>query len=120
VMTVTGWIGSSVVVPDVEVDAPEMVEVTNESHENPPDHQYTVSIDDVTEELMTCTCPHYVHRSAFCKHMAAVENATEEGTLEAFPLEDEDDTEPEDCDCDGLGDFPCWPYVRTERKGPPN
>ncbi|WP_231189012.1 SWIM zinc finger family protein [Haladaptatus sp. DYF46] len=70
-------------------DAPGLVEVTNKSHENPAAHQYTVSIDDVTEELMACTCPHHVHRNAFCKHMAAVENATDDGTLEAFPFEDE-------------------------------
>jgi hypothetical protein len=36
------------------------------------------SIDDVTGELMTCTCPHHVHRNADCKHMAAVEDATDE------------------------------------------
>ncbi|WP_435158850.1 hypothetical protein [Haladaptatus sp. DFWS20] len=95
--------------------------MTNESHENPTDHQYTVSIDDVTEDLMACTCPHHVHRNAFCKHMTAVETATDDGTLDAFPSEDkEDDTEPEDCDCDGLGDFPCWPCVRTGRKELPN
>jgi hypothetical protein len=56
-----------------------MVEVTSESYENPADHQYTVSIDGVTGELMACTCPHHVHRDAFCKHMAAVENATDDG-----------------------------------------
>jgi uncharacterized Zn finger protein len=70
-----------------------MVEVTNESHETRADHQYTVSIDDVTEELMACTCPHHVHRNAFCKHMAAVETATDDGTFEGFPSEDEDDVE---------------------------
>ncbi|WP_458208785.1 SWIM zinc finger family protein [Haladaptatus sp. NG-SE-30] len=64
---------------------------------------------------MACTCPHHVHRNAFCKHMAAVENATDDGTFDAFPSED-DDAEPDDCDCDGLGDFPCWPCVRTGRK----
>ncbi|WP_458190955.1 SWIM zinc finger family protein [Haladaptatus sp. NG-WS-4] len=96
-----------------------MVDVTNESHDNPANHQYVVTVDDVTNELMACTCPHHVHRSAFCKHMAAVENATEEGTLNAFPTED-DETEPEDCDCEGLGDFPCWPCVRMGRKDLPN
>ncbi len=30
------------------------------------------TLDDVTDELMACTCPHHVHRNAFCKHMAAV------------------------------------------------
>ncbi|WP_266080783.1 SWIM zinc finger family protein [Haladaptatus caseinilyticus] len=101
-----------------DVDVPGMVEVTNESHETPAAHQYTVSIDDVTGELMACTCPHHVHRDAFCKHMAAVENGTDDGTLDAFSSED--DTEPEDCDCEGLGDFPCWPCVRVGRKELPN
>ena len=96
-----------------DIDAPGQIEVTTERHDKPADHQYTVSIDDVTDELMACTCPHHVHRNAFCKHMAAVEKATENGTLNAFPSEDEDETEPEDCDCNGLGDFPCWPCVRT-------
>nr|WP_256487806.1 MULTISPECIES: SWIM zinc finger family protein [unclassified Haladaptatus] len=65
---------------------------------------------------MACTCPHNVHRNAFCKHMAAVETTTDDETLEAFPSEDEDNSEPYDCDCEGLGGFPCWPCVRTGRK----
>ncbi|MFH5800416.1 SWIM zinc finger family protein [Haladaptatus sp. CMAA 1911] len=72
-----------------DVDALGMVEVTNESHDKPADHQYTVSIDDVTHELMACTCPHHGHRNAFCKHMAAVENATDDRTLDTFPAEDD-------------------------------
>lgn len=40
--------------------------------------------------------------------MAAVDNATDDGMLDAFPLDaDEDDTESEGCDCNGLSDFPC-------------
>ncbi|WP_423747585.1 SWIM zinc finger family protein (plasmid) [Haladaptatus sp. SPP-AMP-3] len=96
------------------------MEVTTDTHENPEAHQYTVSIDDVTNELIACTCPHHVHRNAFCKHMAAVENVTDDGTLNAFPSGGDDDAEPEDCDCDGLGGFPCWPCVRTGRKELPN
>ncbi|GAA0250402.1 SWIM zinc finger family protein [Haladaptatus pallidirubidus] len=81
----------------------------------------TVSIDDVTHELMACTCPHHVHRNTFCKHMTAVENVTDDGTLDAFPSEDsEDDSESEGCDCDGLDGFPCWPCVRMGRKELPN
>ncbi|WP_227380335.1 SWIM zinc finger family protein [Haladaptatus halobius] len=91
------------------VDAPGLIDVTNESHDNPADHQYVVSIDDVTGELMACTCPHHVHRNAYCKHLGAVENATDNGTLTAFSSEDDEtdeaDTEPAKCDCDGLGDF---------------
>ncbi|SIR98790.1 SWIM zinc finger [Haladaptatus litoreus] len=73
----------------------------------------------MTEELMACTCPHHAHRNAVCKHMAAVENATDDGTLEVFPSED-NDAEPKDCDCEGLSGFPCWPCVRTGRKELPN
>ncbi|GAA5064317.1 hypothetical protein ACFFQF_17765 [Haladaptatus pallidirubidus] len=102
------------------VDAPGLVEVTNESHENPTDHQYVVSFDDVTGKLMACTCLHYVHRSAFCKHMAAVETATDNGTLTAFPL-DGDNVESEGCDYDGLGGFrlrPRWlPVLRMRAHG---
>ncbi|WP_227376279.1 SWIM zinc finger domain-containing protein [Haladaptatus halobius] len=101
-----------------------MVDVTNESYDNPAEHQYVVTLDDVTGEAMACTCPHHVHRDAFCKHMAAVETATNNGTLDAFPSEDdetdEDDTEPAECDCDGLGGFPYWPCVRTGREELPH
>ena len=72
------------------VEAPGMVEVTNESHDNPEEHQYVVTLDDVTEDAMACTCPHHVHRSVFCKHMAAVATATDDGTLTAFPSEEDD------------------------------
>ncbi|WP_227379675.1 SWIM zinc finger family protein [Haladaptatus halobius] len=92
----------------------------NERHDNPADHQYTVSIDDVTSELMACTCPHHIHHNAFCKHMGAVDNATDDRTLEAFLSEDEDNAEPDECDCDGLGGFPCWECVRVGRKELPN
>ncbi|WP_227378367.1 SWIM zinc finger family protein [Haladaptatus halobius] len=73
----------------------------------------------MTEKLMACTCPHHVHRNAFCKHMAAVVKASNDGTLEAFPSED-GEAEQEKCDCDGLNGFPCWPCVRTGRKELPN
>ncbi|MFH5801038.1 hypothetical protein [Haladaptatus sp. CMAA 1911] len=50
----------------------------------------------------------------------AVDNVTEEKTLDIFLSEDEADTEPDNCNCDGLGGFPCWPCVRTGRKELPN
>jgi hypothetical protein len=56
--------------------------------------------------------------------MTAVETATDDGTHDAFPSEDdetdEDDAEPEECDCDGLGDFLCWPCVRPGCEALPN
>ncbi len=54
--------------------------MANESHENPTDHHYVVTLDDMTGDAIACTCPHHVHRNAFCKHMAGVENATDDGT----------------------------------------
>ncbi|WP_433631267.1 SWIM zinc finger family protein [Halomicrococcus sp. NG-SE-24] len=74
-----------------DVDAPGMVDVTNESYEDPDEHQYTVTLDDVTGDAMACTCPHHVHRNAHCKHMAAVEHATADGSLDAFPADDASD-----------------------------
>ncbi|MFB9807332.1 SWIM zinc finger family protein [Haladaptatus pallidirubidus] len=73
------------------VEAPGMVEATNEIHENPADHHYVVTLDDVMGDAMACTCPHHVHRSAFCKHMAAVENATDDGSLDAFSSDEDKD-----------------------------
>lgn len=56
--------------------------------------------------------------------MTAVETATDDGKLTAFPSEDdktdEDDGAPADCDCDGLDGFPCWECVRAGRKELPN
>ncbi|MFH5801785.1 SWIM zinc finger family protein [Haladaptatus sp. CMAA 1911] len=69
------------------VDAPGFVEVTNESYDKPADHQYTVSINGVTEELIACTCSHYVHCDAFCKHRAAIENASSAWSIVFFSLQ---------------------------------
>ncbi|WP_227379665.1 hypothetical protein [Haladaptatus halobius] len=56
--------------------------------------------------------------------MTAVETAADDRTLTAFPSKDdetdEDNAEPEECDCDGLGGFPCWECVRTEPTELPN
>jgi hypothetical protein len=107
-----------------DVDAPGLIQVTNTSHENPAEHQYVVTLDDVTGDAMACTCPHHVHRNAFCKHMAAVETARDDGTLTAFPSDDdetdEDDAASAECECDGLDGFPCWPCVRTGREELPH
>ncbi|WP_231188298.1 SWIM zinc finger family protein [Haladaptatus sp. DYF46] len=107
-----------------DVDVPGLINVTNESHENPAEHHYVVTLDDVTGDAMACTCPHHVHRSAFCKHMVGVETTTDDGTLTAFLPEDnetdEDDTESVECKCGGLNGFPRWPCVRTGRKELPN
>ncbi|WP_227377903.1 SWIM zinc finger family protein [Haladaptatus halobius] len=73
-----------------EVQAPGMVEVANESHDTPADHQYVVTLDDVSGDVMACTCPHHVHRHAFYKHMVATQNAAADDHLDAFLLDEED------------------------------
>jgi hypothetical protein len=69
---------------------------------------------------MVRTCPYYVHPNAVCKHMATVENATDDNTLNTFPSEGDNDVEPEDCECDSLGGFSCRSCVRTGRNELPN
>ncbi|WP_227357139.1 SWIM zinc finger family protein [Haladaptatus salinisoli] len=73
-----------------------MVEVTNESNDKPVEHHYVVTLDDVTDDAMACTYTHHVHQNAFCKVMAGVKNATDDGTLEAFPSEDSEDDDIDD------------------------
>lgn len=50
-----------------------------------------VSIDALIDELMACTRPHHVHLNTYCKYMAAVENPTDDGTLDVFPSNGEGD-----------------------------
>ena len=57
-----------------------MVDITNESHVNPAVHQYTVSIDDAINVTDGLHLPAPRPPDAFCKHVAAVENATDDGT----------------------------------------
>ncbi|WP_227380236.1 SWIM zinc finger family protein [Haladaptatus halobius] len=78
-----------------DVEAPGLIEVTNESHDTPADHQYTVSIDDVTEDLMACTCPHHVHRHDFCKHIVGVAVAIVDGSLDTILADEDDKTDDE-------------------------
>lgn len=46
-------------------------------------------LDTETGNVLTCTCPRHVHWSAFCKHMAAVEDATADSSLDAVPADDD-------------------------------
>lgn len=48
------------------------IEVTNESHENPDDHQYLVSLDDRLEDGCTCEAAQYFEED--CKHRRAARN----------------------------------------------
>jgi hypothetical protein len=47
--------------------------VKNTLHENPEEHIYTVEVSPNGSPL-GCTCPDHKFRSAFCKHMTAVQN----------------------------------------------
>ncbi|WP_266082004.1 hypothetical protein [Haladaptatus caseinilyticus] len=64
-----------------------LIDGINKSNDNPNEYQYVVTPDHVTEDEIAYICPHYVHCNAGCKHMAAVEPETDDGTHEAFPSE---------------------------------
>ena len=53
-----------------------------------PQISVQVYVDDVIEELTACTCPDYVHRNAFYKYMAAVENVITDRKLDIFISKD--------------------------------
>ncbi len=44
------------------------------------EHTYTVTLDE--NGAVECTCPHFTYRVAYCKHMAAVDQATIEDEKE--------------------------------------
>ena len=46
---------------------------------------------------MACTCPHHVHPTAGCNHMAAVEHALDRERLDNFFLEDETGLDERNC-----------------------
>ena len=62
----------------------------------------------MTEELIACTCPHCIHRTVSCKHMVAVENATDDGTLTVFSSENKENIlRSDECNCNGRSDSLC-------------
>jgi hypothetical protein len=89
------------------VESPGLVEITTESHDTPGDHQYVATLDDVMDDALAYTCPHHVHRNAYCKHMATVEYATDHEKFDNFLLkDDEDDTGLDKRNGNGCSDFP--------------
>lgn len=112
----------------------ETVRIRNESHANPADHEYHVTVDDGVP--VDCTCPADEQFDGACKHRVAVAirrpvldavatrqtspstlvpdgGVTEETTQAALEdAVDEAATDDEECD-ECLEDFPCWPCVRA-------
>jgi hypothetical protein len=103
--------------------------VRNESHLNPADHEYRVTVVDGIPK--TCECPADKRFEGPCKHRTAIairppilDVATQmqlvaDGgvTTEKTPIDPEDDTEVQKCDCQYLNDdFPCWDCVKTGRR----
>jgi hypothetical protein len=98
--------------------------VTNASHADPSEHEYTVRVVDGFPT--SCTCPADEHYDGACKHRVAVainravlepalagSLATDGGTVPEDAVNDETDRESE-CDCDGLPEsIPCWACYRN-------
>jgi len=105
------------------------VEVVNGSHDEPEEHTYTVHFEG--DAPADCTCPAWEYQDGACKHMVAV--AIREPILEAVTSEPSmradggmaveegsaDNSDEEECECEGLGGFPCWPCVRDGRRNFP-
>ncbi|WP_227357532.1 SWIM zinc finger family protein [Haladaptatus salinisoli] len=108
--------------------------VQNTSHANPADHEYLVIVRNGIP--ISCECPADDRYNGACKHRVGVairtpllQAATDHslvadgGTqIENKPdthVEDSDIDQPADCDCAGLGGFPCWPCVRAGRRDLP-
>ncbi|WP_266080635.1 SWIM zinc finger family protein [Haladaptatus caseinilyticus] len=105
--------------------------VRNTSHANPVDHEYLVTVRDGIP--IACECPADDRYDGACKHRVGVairtpllQAATDHSLVADGGTQIEKDAEthiedsytdqPADCDCDGLGGFPCWPCVRSGRR----
>ena len=109
------------------------VRVRNESHLDPANHEYRVTIDDDTPTI--CECPADAASDRPCKHRVAVAirprilviatkmQAVTDGGVDTTGESGGDhsgDVTPAQCDCDELpDDFPCWACVRTDRRDIP-
>ena len=113
--------------------------VRNASHENPAEHEYTVTVENGVPTA--CDCPADKYYEGACKHRVSVairkpvieaasqrqliadggeiqtqrtEESVREGTGQDQPSTQQAD---EDCTCPGDDDsFPCWECVRTDRR----
>jgi len=123
----------------------EDVLVRNESHANPEEHEYTVTVEDGVP--VACSCPADANFDGACKHRVAVairrplcetlqqveqgrppvvadggleasEHAADDIDSLSLPSEEETaavELEPEDSCEECLSSFPCWECYRTGR-----
>lgn len=109
---------------------PDGVRVQNNSHANPENHEYTVTVQNGLPT--TCTCPADANYPSACKHRIAVairrpildavaqQRLLTDGGARGFRSTDnqthaESDADPE-CDCVELrSDLSCWECFREER-----
>lgn len=123
---------------DFELEAPGLVTVRNESHENADEHSYRVNVEDGVP--VACECLSDTYHNGACKHRVAVairepvleaatdyesseepEVATDSGTtVEHSGIgERYTETRPSDCDClPTFEDLPCWPCYREGFRTP--
>ena len=107
--------------------------VRNESHQNPSNHEYRVTVVDGVPTA--CECPADAVYDGPCKHRVAIAirprildiatkmRAVADGgvvTDSEHLVDQSSDVDTTQCDCDELpDDFPCWECVRTGRRNLP-
>jgi SWIM zinc finger len=123
---------------DFELEAPGLVTVRNESHENADEHSYRVNVEDGLP--VACECPSDTYHDGACKHRVAVairepvleaasdyerteesEVATDGGTTVEYSgvSEQREESRPAECDClPTFEDLPCWPCYREGFRTP--
>jgi SWIM zinc finger len=123
---------------DFELEAPGLVTVRNESHENADEHSYRVNVEDGVP--VACECPSDTYHDGACKHRVAVairepvlkaasdyesgeeqEVATDGGTtvVRSRVSEQRGESRPAECDCGPtFEDLPCWPCYREGFRTP--
>lgn len=109
------------------------IRVRNESHCNPANHEYRVTVGDGIPTA--CQCPADATYAEPCKHRVAVairprilDIAMTMQVVTDGGIGTDDDDHPADhsgggestqCDCDELADdFPCWAWVQAGRRDP--
>jgi hypothetical protein len=111
--------------------------VTNESYGVEKDaHAYVVAVEDVGGVIVPreCECPADRFRDDYdCKHKVALATIGGQVVMKAAaafsdrPLESSTSVEPTPvadggrpenpkCECEELGELPCWPWYQSERK----
>lgn len=87
------------------------VRVRNCSHDDPNEHEYVVFVE--SEIPFDCDCPAAQYHEGPCKHQVAV--AINEPVLAACEAA-QNEREVGQCECDDLGELPCWNCIESGRK----